>query len=50
MSEHVEHVEAAVMETGSSVESVVDLAHKLDEMATRMRRRVEEFTRVLTAS
>ena len=50
MSEHVENVEAAVMETGSSVESVVDLAHKLDEMATRMRRRVEEFTRVLTAS
>ncbi len=50
MSEHVEHVESAVLETGSSVESVVDLAHKLDAMAARMRSRVEAFTQVLTAS
>ena len=50
MSEHVEHVESAVMETGSSVESVVDLAHELDKMASRMRSRVEDFTQVLTAT
>ena len=50
MSEHVEHVESAVMETGSSVESVVELAHKLDAMAARMRGRVEAFTQVLTAA
>ncbi len=49
MSEHVENVEAAVMETGTNVESVVELAHKLDAMAARMRSRVEAFTKVLTA-
>jgi methyl-accepting chemotaxis protein len=49
MSEHVGSVEAAVLETGSNVESVVDLAHQLDRMAARMRARVEDFTHTLTA-
>jgi methyl-accepting chemotaxis protein len=43
MSTHVTHVESAVHETGSNVESVVHLAHELDEMAAKMRARVDEF-------
>lgn len=49
MSTHVENVESAVHQTGASVESVVDLAHELDEMASRMRARVEEFANTLAA-
>ncbi len=49
MSTHVENVESAVHQTGASVESVVDLAHELDEMASRMRGRVEEFANTLAA-
>ena len=49
MSTHVENVESAVHQTGASVESVVDLAHELDEMAGKMRMRVEEFANTLAA-
>ena len=49
MSTHVENVESAVHQTGASVECVVDLAHELDEMAGRMRARVEEFANALAA-
>ncbi len=49
MSTHVENVESAVHQTGASVESVVELAHELDEMAGRMRGRVEEFANTLAA-
>ena len=49
MSTHVENVESAVHQTGASVESVVDLSHELDEMASRMRARVEEFANTLAA-
>ena len=49
MSTHVENVESAVHQTGASVESVVELSHELDEMASRMRGRVEEFANTLAA-
>ncbi len=49
MSTHAENVESAVHQTGASVESVVDLAHELDEMAGKMRARVEEFANTLAA-
>ena len=51
MTNHVTQVETAVHETGSNVDSVVQLAHELDEMAMRMRVRVGEFsTAIMEAS
>jgi methyl-accepting chemotaxis protein len=49
MSTHVENVEGAVHQTGVSAESVVHMAHELDEMATGMRLRVESFANAMTA-
>ena len=49
MSQHVESVEAAVHQTGHSADTVVDLAHALDEMATAMRGRVDAFAETLVA-
>ncbi len=50
MSTHSENVSTAVVATGSSVESVVALAHELDEMVARMRGSVGDFSRELKAA
>jgi methyl-accepting chemotaxis protein len=50
MSTHVENVEGALHQTGVSAESVVHIAHELDDMATGLRQRVESFANALTAS
>lgn len=50
ISTHTEKVSDAVTATGSSVESVVALAHELDEMAARMRANVGDFARELKAA
>ncbi len=49
MSRHVESVESAVTQTGQSADTVVELAHALDEMATAMRARVGNFANTLAA-
>jgi methyl-accepting chemotaxis protein len=49
MSAHVESVESAVHQTGASADTVVDLAHELDEMASSVRLRVDEFASTLAA-
>ncbi len=49
MSAHVESVESAVHQTGASADTVVDLAHELDEMASSVRSRVDEFASSLAA-
>jgi methyl-accepting chemotaxis protein len=49
MSSHVESVESAVNQTGASADTVVDLAHALDEMATSVRVRVDQFASTLVA-
>ena len=50
MSSHTGKVADAVSATGSSVESVVALAHELDEMAARMRANVGEFAKELKSA
>ena len=50
MSSHTENVSGAVSATGTSVESVVGLAHELDEMVSRMRASVGDFARQLKAA
>ena len=50
MSSHSENVSTAVNATGASVESVVGLAHELDEMVTRMRASVSDFSKELKAA
>lgn len=50
MSSHSENVSSAVAATGASVDSVVTLAHELDEMVGRMRASVGDFTKELKAA
>ena len=50
MSSHSENVSTAVAATGVSVESVVALAHDLDEMVTKMRASVGDFSKELRAA
>ena len=50
MSSHTENVSGAVSATGTSVESVVGLAHELDEMVSRMRASVGDFAKQLKAA
>ncbi|MDB5593768.1 MAG: methyl-accepting chemotaxis protein [Hyphomicrobiales bacterium] len=50
MSTHVENVEGALHQTGVSAESVVHMAHELDEMASGIRLRVEAFANSLTGT
>ncbi len=49
MSTHVESVEHAVHQTDASADTVVDLAHELDEMTSFVRQRVDEFAGGLAA-